>query len=132
MLRKTIALQIRKLKAWYGLKKRPQMCPRRGDPGPWKYPAMDYWRIEGKHNDRTCSFCGSLHPEDFLALLKLAISNSELCRIERSDKSYKFYIYRPDVKNAGDGAIKFYTHHLHDETLTHELNKLWKLYTKGK
>lgn len=63
------------------------VCPRRVEDGrgpgtPFTGSKMDVW---GK--DRTCSYCGSLHPDDFMA--KAASGEIEL---GPTDKNYKVYI----------------------------------------
>lgn len=87
-----------------------QTCPRRmGEMGPWEYKEnLDKWERRG--NDRTCSFCGSLHPADFEAVLERVIADDK-CSISLSDKSYKVYINRPEIHNASEGAIKYYKQH---------------------
>lgn len=58
-------------------------CPRRSplrDDG----RNLDTWR-----SDRTCSYCGSMHPDDFMQ----AIRDGKV--IGPTDKSYKFYITEP-------------------------------------
>lgn len=76
----------------------------------------DYWEQFKSNGNRVCSYCGSLHPDDFLALVKTcAEDDDELSKgilIEPSDKSYKIYVTQPGVRNAREGGIKFYTHHL--------------------
>lgn len=91
-----------------------QTCPRRmRELGPWEYKeGLDTWRTVGA--DRTCSFCGSLHPADFEAVLRRVIED-EQCTISQSDKSYKVYIYRPEIHNALEGAIKYYKQHNYTE-----------------
>lgn len=44
--------------------------------------------------------------------------------IEGTDKNYKIYVRQPDVRNAGEGAIKFYICHL-PEQLSKEDNELF-------
>jgi len=76
-------------------------CPRRlSDRG--SANQVDYWRTE-QNGLRTCSYDGSLHPEDFLKFV------TEKAEIGPTDKSYKFYIHAADESVAGAG--KFYTHH---------------------
>lgn len=67
---------------------------------------LDTWNIAGA--DRVCSYCGGWHPDEFLAFLVDG-------RIDLSDKGYKFYVRRPGVGNAVEGAIKFYTWHIADD-----------------
>lgn len=82
---------------------------RMDQPGPWKHEEMlDRWVRVG--NDRCCSFCGSMHPDDLSAALDL-----ETTKIDVSDKRYKVYVRRPGVINASAGAIKFYNWHLPSE-----------------
>jgi hypothetical protein len=75
------------------------------------YPRTDAWKIDTPKGDRTCSYCGGIHPDDFIPILKAACDPTDLTRIDWSDKSYKIYISRPDVKNASEGAIKSYGGH---------------------
>lgn len=87
-----------------------QTCPRRmSEIGPWEHKEdLDTWRQSG--NDRVCSFCGSLHPADFEAVLERVIQD-EKCSISLSDKGYKVYVNRPEIRNASEGAIKYYKQH---------------------
>lgn len=85
-----------------------QRCPRREE-GVFsleKDPLPDFWDVRA-NGDKTCSFCGSLHPESVIEILK---KNGFGC-IERSTKNYKWYINRPEVHNAGGGGIKYYRQH---------------------
>lgn len=84
-----------------------QTCASRMDElGPWKHEEMlDRWVKFG--DDRCCSFCGSMHPDDLSAALDL-----ETTKIDVSDKRYKVYVRRPGIINASMGAIKFYNWHL--------------------
>lgn len=75
-----------------------------------QWPGTDYWRKQG--NDLCCSYCGSWHPEQFLAFCREVVSSPDInVRIEMSDKRYKIYATRPGIRNADYGAIKFYMHH---------------------
>jgi len=86
------------------------LCPRRAEGVlPAFVNSTDAWEMRG--GDRVCSFCGSLHPEDFMKFCQDVPSNDGYM-VEPSTKSYKIYIRRPHIKNAGQGAIKFYTQHL--------------------
>lgn len=95
-------------------------CPRRmRDFGPWEHePYLDYWeQFKVEHKHRVCSFCGSLHFEDFAKLVALAANQSEdadrkdCVEIEFSDKNYKVYVHVPGIRNAHQGGIKFYMWH---------------------
>jgi hypothetical protein len=96
-------------------------CPRRAEGPLYKFDLEDNWNKIGV--DRVCSFCGSMHPEDVLQLMR----DGGVDRIQNTTKSYKFYIDRPEVPNAGFGAIKFYSMHFNAEQ-REEYNKLIKEY----
>ena len=55
---------------------------------------------------RSCSFCGSIHPEDFLALAEKGYA------VGPTDKNYKVYLGSP---HTGQDIGKFYTVHLSPE-----------------
>jgi hypothetical protein len=74
-----------------------------GEPGPWEYkealdawlPGFARWGVrdtdsfpEGFEKPRSCNFCGSVHPEDAIALLKQG------WEVEAS-KPYKRYLHPP-------------------------------------
>jgi hypothetical protein len=69
-------------------------CARRSEPFIVE-PAEDYWRC-----DRTCSYCGSMHPEDMLSGIALGM------KVVPTDKTYKVYV--------GDN-LKFYFQHFNEE-----------------
>lgn len=96
------------------------LCPRRSE-SPFSPSDMDSWDKIGE--DRVCSYCGSLHPEDLNKLIK----EQGIKILERSSKGYKFYIHRSNIKNAGQGAIKFYAQHWrHYPELMEEIRQLMK------
>lgn len=67
------------------------LCPRRAEHGTmFKLPDTDLWQVRRPGLPRTCSFCGSVHPEDFL---KLA---AEGAKLTPTDKAYKVYIDVPE------------------------------------
>ena len=80
----------------------------------------DHWEKFKFNGQRVCSFCGSLHPDDFFALVKQSAEAStdeewnSAVEIEQSDKDYKYYVHQPLVRNAQEGGIKFYRYHLND------------------
>lgn len=90
------------------LKDEKQRCPRR-DESPMGMketdPTPDHWQMRG--SDKCCSYCGSLHPNRVIELVK----QFGFGILERSTKGYKWYINRPDVPNAGFGGIKYYRQH---------------------
>ncbi len=67
-------------------------CPRRSeDWRPLPDGQADTWRRRGRADQpRTCSYCGSLHPGDFL---DLALAGAQL---GPTDKDYKVYVDWPD------------------------------------
>lgn len=98
----------------------PMTCGRRmNDFGPWERSgSLDRWQKFKSNGNRVCSFCGSLHPDDFFALVKASAEAPEdavhlsVVEIEPSTKRYKIYVHQPGVRNAMEGGIKFYIHHL--------------------
>lgn len=78
----------------------------------------DRWERFKRIDNRVCSYCGSLHPHDLFRLVRECADAApdapygSVVEIEPSDKSYKIYVKQPGVRNAHEGAIKFYTHHL--------------------
>lgn len=83
------------------------------------------WRKE-KNGDRTCSYCGSLHPDDMIDIMYGYIEGKEGYEFEPSDKGYKIYAKRAGVKNAMEGGIKFYTNHITDQ-VRDAFNAAWQL-----
>ena len=86
-------------------------CPRRPQFGPggsvFSKPQNDVWQQVGP--DRCCSCCGSIHPDDLRALLPTV--DGGMVRLEVADRRHKVYIRRPGIRNASEGAIKFYLCH---------------------
>jgi len=72
------------------------------------------WRPE-KDGSRTCTHCGSLHPDDFIDVMWRYSHREEGYSFGTTTKGYKLYGNRPGVVNAGDGGIKFYSDHLPDD-----------------
>lgn len=95
-------------------------CPRRIAEGhdrtdsPLAYdgPNRDEWR-----DDKTCSYDGSIHPDEFMEYVR---SGGE---VGPTDKSYKFYV--DGYSGVTRGAKKFYTHHLSEEQ-GREFDQLWR------
>ena len=94
-------------------------CPRRAEMFNQVTKPPDHWNKIGK--DRTCSYCGSLHPDSVLDIIK----EHGPQQLENSTKGYKFYVERPDTVNAGQGGIKYYRQHDTPEFIE-ELNRLLK------
>lgn len=99
-----------------------QTCPRRmHDFGPWERAEnLDTWDehpglgMSGS-TYRGCSFCGSLHPNDFMAAIKAGDI------VGPTDKSYKAYIKHADQPS---DYAKFYYQHLSNE----QCNEFIELY----
>lgn len=86
-------------------------CPRRAEAPFQITEPPDRWRDGGMGTQtRSCSYCGSAHPDDFME----AVRNHT--KIGPTDKSYKLYI--------GDYDGKFYTQHL-DPDQGAEFIDLW-------
>lgn len=107
-----------------------QTCPKRMvEWGPWeRKEELDAWVKRG--DDRVCSFCGSIHPQELLKICKQVNGlNIFLERKGSQGPIQKIYIFRDDVANASEGAIKFYTIHLYSfpkeqlETATRKIEK---------
>lgn len=103
-------------------------CPQRMKSNLFKrIKDLDWWQVL-PNDDRCCSFCGSISFEQFERLIELSISDPSKCRIELSTKGYKFYVRRPEIKNAMEGGIKFYSWHVpglheqHEAVFMHRLN----------
>lgn len=91
--------------------------------GDRNFPGPDKWR-QHKNGDRVCSFCGSLHPEDFERLVKDAANPITETNVHRSDKTYKWYVDQAGVRNAMEGGIKFYTWHATEPGYVDTLNAI--------
>lgn len=89
-------------------------CPRRAEDGtdttdsPFTFagPNRDTWDVREPGGLRKCSYCGSVHPDDFIARLK---AGDEL---GPTDKNYKAYL------EYSVGFNKFYYQHLSPEQRT--------------
>lgn len=81
-----------------------ETCPRRMlDLGPWKRAEGLDGYADGQYGGPHCTFCGSLHPDRFMELLR------EGWGLGPTDKTYKAYLKGPA------GETKFYYHHLSPE-----------------
>lgn len=108
--------------------------------GPWKHEeGLDCWQRFKSNGDRVCSFCGSLHPDDFIKLMEACAAGDpnapygSVPEIEPSNKLYKIYIYRAGVRNAHEGGIKFYAWHLPamDDSVREMLNQKYRKSVDG-
>jgi hypothetical protein len=87
------------------------------------FPYNDHWRTE-PNGDRCCSYCGSLHFDDAIAIMTVYAEAGD-GRFSTSDKRYKYYMNRKGVQNAAQGGIKFYTWHLPGDERSTETFRLW-------
>lgn len=94
------------------------------------FSGPDHWQI-APNGDRTCSFCGSLHEEDFVAIMEDYAEGLEGYHFEPTSKGYKVYAHRPRVGNASDGGIKFYGWHV-DRTPGPDFDRRVELFEKAK
>ncbi|KRS17544.1 hypothetical protein [Roseovarius indicus] len=92
-----------------------------GSPSPRFTPGPDTW-IRCPNGDRVCSFCGSLHPEDFERLAKEAADKDSSTFIDPTTKQYKWYVRRDEVPNASAGGIKFYSWHAPTDEVRNRIN----------
>lgn len=94
-------------------------CPSRIPGYPYPEGDHDEWRTDRWHREtdvfpegfekpRTCSYCGGVHPQDAIKLIKQGFT------IQNSDKNYKAYINAPDGSSCVP-PIKLYTVHFTDE-----------------
>lgn len=86
-----------------------QHCPRLVGT---QFEKEDQWWDKEINGDRTCSGCGSYHPKEFIEWLDKAIDPDKEDRLDMTTKGYKFYVHKPGVSNASQGAIKVYLHHI--------------------
>lgn len=82
----------------------------------WGELESDHWP-EGFPQPRTCGFCGSVHPDDLMVLVKLGWT------CEMSTKSYKSYWHPPVNPNSVVPPVKLYSNHVTDQQAA-ELNRL--------
>lgn len=97
------------------------VCPLRMAGYPYA-PGMDKdaWRVEA-NGERACSFCGSMHPEDFQAFLE-TVDGMERW-VELADGRHKVYVRRLEVRRQMRWPIKFYLAHYPDGETYGALNK---------
>jgi len=89
-----------------------QRCGRRDDAFALNHrdgPMPDTWDL-GPDGMRTCSYCGSIHPDDLMTICRRSLTD-ERYGVEGTTKGYKVYVRQPGVRNASEGAIKFYMQH---------------------
>lgn len=87
-------------------------CPYRvSNLGPWKYEEnLDNWEMRGPN--KCCSFCGSIHPEEFIDIIDKIIAKEDGYEIYPADNGCKIYVIQPGINNGTKGGIKFHTYHM--------------------
>lgn len=97
-------------------------CPARmADPKATHVEGADYWQRRGP--DIECSYCRSMHPEDWFGWCRRCAEPDSRVRIDTSDKAGKWYIVRDGITHPGMGSTRFYHFHLPKEGST-ELERL--------
>ena len=82
-------------------------------------PEADHWR--GDEPNRTCSYCGSMHPADFEAAVRASANKSDPTHVTPAiGKTYKWYARGPKIEDPG----KFYTWHAPDDAYRQRLNAI--------
>lgn len=79
-------------------------CPLRHSHSPLP---QDSWLLHA-NQDRVCSYCGSIHPHDYIRISQDPVSKLSML----SPKSYHISIARPTVPDARWGATYFLLPHL--------------------
>lgn len=93
-----------------------QMCPRRMETGQ-RGEGTDEWQVDVErtgHGYRTCTYCGGLHPADFITLIREGVE------VEATDKSYKFYVPIPSTDPDRLWVVSTAYNHVPDGYLTWE------------
>lgn len=99
-----------------------------GPPGDGKF--YDGYRTQ-PNGDKTCTYCGSLSEEDFFDIIEHYVAGDPGYKFEpASNKRHKWYANRPNVTNASEGGIKFYSWH-GDFTPGPELVRKNEIYDKA-
>lgn len=73
----------------------------------------DFWMIK-RNGDRACSYCGSMHEDDFREILQGFVEEKQGYLFATTDKPDKVYANRPGVRNSPDGGTKFFLQHISD------------------
>lgn len=85
----------------------PRGCSAPDDPSGWR---KDRWVENAKTaapasilGARTCTYCGGLHPEETLRLVR-----EEKWEVEATDKNYKLYLHPPGYRIAHAAVMRHY------------------------
>lgn len=108
-----------KKKAW--IKKEQFTCPRNIQTTPHRSRGSNYWYYQ--QDDRFCSFCGSMHPEDFDRVIEEAIDPKNETRIVFIDEggNGKFQIMRPWRPDIHRDSLKYHTWHWPNKSMYTEI-----------
>ncbi|AVT76627.1 hypothetical protein RPPS3_25640 [Rhodopseudomonas palustris] len=68
------------------------LCPRRSDGAPASFAKRRDWWLKRQDEQRSCSYCGSMHPDDLFAAIN---AGAELVP---TDKDYKLYVRNGDAR----------------------------------
>ena len=91
-------------------------CPLQPLSPVFAYSQEKFRWLREPNGDKTCEFCGSWHPDEFIDFVNQVIATDGECgTIDLNDSKDKIYINRKNVHNAGEGAIKFKLAHLSPE-----------------
>jgi hypothetical protein len=83
-------------------------CPRRRENPPgYGDPDLDTFEKRGNEDFTKCSYCGSIHPEAFMAALRQGFE------VTPTDKNYKAYVDLPGYPDQ-----KFYFQHMSEDHRT--------------
>lgn len=66
-----------------------------------------------------------MHHDDWERLANACLNPESGVEFEQTTKDYKFYVWQPGIRNASEGGIKFYTHHIPNQEWAERLNKIW-------
>lgn len=100
------------------------LCPDHGSLSPVfinsvddKSSKPDRWDIREIPGIRYCSYCGSIHPDDLIKLIR----EHSFGIIQKTDKSYKWYIRIPGHEGV---CVKYYRSHDEISDFVNKYNKL--------
>ncbi len=91
------------------------ICTRRYEsPGNLLVGTQDRW-LKHPNGDLYCSYCGSMHPDRVMEIAQKILDGDLTIKFSPTDKGYKVYVRQPNVSDASEGGIKFYSQHTTQE-----------------
>lgn len=103
-----------------------QTCPRRmNEWGPWvQAEGLDRWQPKDRNGNLFCSFCGSLHPDQLMEMIK-----SDAAILGVTTKNYKVYVDSVPTEEQKELArqknIKFFVDSgVSEEVATEKVNEI--------